>query len=529
MTSVNTLLAGLTRTRCIDFVIDDSVDSAPAAKESASGDSTFFGHESILPLFDFDASADERFSVDDLKRTADAIVERARKRRTLGGSLVAEVTVAHDEPQMEMYIVQCKVCIQLLFTTNDVEHMFQRGQERLAAKQLAYAHKLGMKNASNASDYSSSVIEDVFTLPFTSGKLYVIADSLLTVRNACQREQGSTHKISYTYSKFQLVPPTEARRVILIRNGVKSLRRRKMRGTWVKLAKHTTYKGDFAIVLDTDGVDGGEVHTSESQEHLDVLVVPRVAFKYREHGPQIRRYDDVQTETVPFEKRPTPSFFTYDDALLRFGASAIKLEAFDMFSVAGQRFYSGMHVITVDRNDIDEHSKPSATDVQTFMQTGTRDMDIINRAFLRVRDKVRVIEGEYMSYIGRVLSRDKNTVFIYAFGDDGRGREIELAFGQVERVFGINDWVRITMGDLRNTVGVVTTVSEKELTLACNSKDDPADVLKVRDPHFRIRAHDEGKQASSSAYSSMQDGHSVAGTSDVPKTRELTVRRIVAK
>lgn len=385
-----------------------------------------------------------------------------------------------------------------------------------------YSHKLNVKNSSNSTDHSSSVMEDVFNLPFTSGKLYVIADSLMTVRNACQREQGTIHKISYTYSTFQLVPPTEARRVTLIRDGVKSLRRRKMRGTWVKLANHATYKGDFAIVLDTDGADGGEVHTSGSQEHLDVLVVPRVAFKHREHGPLIRRYDDVQTEPVPFDKRPTPSFFTYDDALLRFGASAVKLEAFDMFSVAGQRFYSGMHVITVNRHDIDEHSKPSATDVQTFMQTGTRDMDIINRAFLRVHDKVRVIEGEYTTYIGRVLRRDKDTVFIYAFGDDGRGREIELAFGQVERVFGINDWVRITMGDLRNTVGVVTTVSDEELTIACNSKDDPADVLKVRDPHFRLRATDEGKHVSSSS-SSMQDGHSVAGTSDVPKVRELTV------
>lgn len=63
-------------------------------------------------MFQFNVSEDERVSVDNLKRTADAIVERARKRRSLGGSLIAKETTADVEPQLNMYVVKCKVCMQ---------------------------------------------------------------------------------------------------------------------------------------------------------------------------------------------------------------------------------------------------------------------------------------------------------------------------------------------------------------------------------------------------------------------------------
>lgn len=360
-------------------------------------------------------------------------------------------------------------------------------------------------------EVDKSSIYDIFILPFNSGRLFVVADSLETVQNACEREQGPAHKLSYTYRNYRFVPDIEAQRVMLIRNGIKSLRRRKMRGTWVKVVKHDRYRGDFGVVLDIDGEDGGEVQRSQLEENLELLVVPRVIFSIRDQGPTMRKYEDVQAVSVPLEKRPRQKFLTYDDAVLRFGTSAIKLHAFDIFSVAGQRFYAGMHVITVNRKDIDENSKPTALDIQTFMQTGTTDMDIINRAFLRVHDKVKVIRGEYLSNVGRVLSRESDSVIIVAFGDNGKGREVNLAFEQLERVFGINDWVRVMLGEHRNAVGVVTSVSDEELTIACNCKDDPADILNVRDPRFRMRPEEDRKEAAMVA-------------SDVPKPRALAVR-----
>lgn len=94
----------------IDFVVDDSHSIGDDLPLSTDNDSIPFGHERLASLFDFYDSDDERSTADSLKRTADAIVDRARKRRFVGTNRAeGGVSASGQEPTKVMYVVRCKV------------------------------------------------------------------------------------------------------------------------------------------------------------------------------------------------------------------------------------------------------------------------------------------------------------------------------------------------------------------------------------------------------------------------------------
>lgn len=322
-------------------------------------------------------------------------------------------------------------------------------------------------------------------------RVYVVALCHRDVVRACTNFQ-QLYK-----SKVALVPTVERQQVLEMsatgRHPCPDIKS----GTWVRV-KRGRYRGDIGLVLKSpsraSAIDGtgpsraslsasDEVDADEPEDDIfTVATVPRLVPESEQSNSQpsdpigggdtsrTSSGDDLRAQEPSSigekrKRRIPPSLFDAEKMMEVYGASAVQRIAENEFKFRGLVYRKGLYEFDVFGFHTLSKISPTLYDVEQFVMSGLSFPTLVNKAFLRLGDKVRITRrgGEQEGLRGRVTSIVHNEIVCFADVDTGKTVEAKLA--HVERFFESGDWVVVRLGPRRGCSGMVTKVDGQRLEL----------------------------------------------------------------
>lgn len=217
--------------------------------------------------------------------------------------------------------------------------------------------------------------------------------------------------------------------------------------TWVKI-RYGVFAGDIGYVQ----------NGSEDSDMLRVLVVPRFSEDGRKHkvsgtrkgrGPQMLFQPDMfsgnSERVVQPGSQPGSWLIDNEEEYLSTGLRVLKV--------------TGIHYV--------KSYRPSAEELQLFTIAKVDTLRETNEAFLRQRDRVKIVKGGFKGCEGLLLSKEQENVRVRISMTNGieEGEEMLVGITDVTRCFEVGSNIVIRLGSGIGRRGMIVDVLAREVVM----------------------------------------------------------------
>lgn len=282
--------------------------------------------------------------------------------------------------------------------------------------------------------------------PWLKGRIYVRVSANENPVSMLRR-LGSSVLGAYVHRK--IVPITGQDEEVLVEHSQmrREFTERFPAQTWVKI-RYGVFAGDVGYV------ENG----SHDSDMLKLLVVPRLSEDGRKHrmsgsrkgrGPQVLFQPDLFSRNSERVLQPgsQPGSWLIDneEEYLSNGLRALKV--------------TGIHYV--------KQHRPTAEELQLFTIAGIDTVRETNEAFLRQRDRVKIVKGGFKGCEGVVVSIEGDSVRIRRSMNMGveEGEEMLVGLREVKRCFNIGSNVVIRLGPGKGRRGMVVDELPREIVM----------------------------------------------------------------